>query len=107
MNARQRRFLSLLARGRSSSACVESVQTEPGRAATAMSIYRRWSNPQKQGMTMSDSPPTKGPALPLPERWKAHARFERLLFRAIARLGRQGFLVPPSESVELIYDFFL
>jgi hypothetical protein len=72
-----------------------------------MSIYRRWSNPQKQGMTMSDSPPTKGPALPLPERWKAHARFERLLFRAIARLGRQGFLVPPSESVELIYDFFL
>lgn len=38
---------------------------------------------------------------------EAYARFTPLFFAALARLARQGFIASPSDSMDLIHDFFI
>jgi len=37
---------------------------------------------------------------------EAYIKFRPLLFSALAELARQGFVAPPSDSLDLIHDFF-
>ncbi len=36
-----------------------------------------------------------------------YARFQSLLFRALARLADGGFAVPPDEALDLVHDFYV
>lgn len=43
----------------------------------------------------------------LPDLEEAYATLKGLLFHALATLARQGYVVPPTEGLDLIHDFFL
>jgi RNA polymerase sigma factor (sigma-70 family) len=42
----------------------------------------------------------------IPQTEAAYLKFRRLLFGALGKLARQGFVVSPAEGVDLIQDFF-
>jgi RNA polymerase sigma factor (sigma-70 family) len=43
-----------------------------------------------------------------PNAWaKAYALYRPLLFNALSRLARRGYVTPPDEGLDLIHDFFL
>jgi DNA-directed RNA polymerase specialized sigma24 family protein len=56
-----------------------------------------WTSPARRGTE-------EMAALPTIE--EAYTRYQGLMFSALARLARQGFVVPPSEALDLIHDFF-
>lgn len=72
-----------------------------GLAFSGCPLARRWWESMATSRSEANEP------LNLNDRWAVHARFERGLFGALARLARQGFVVPPQEGVDLIHDFFL